>query len=81
MLHFYIALYYPQREGILRDLIMNGADVNTSDLAGNTPLHVAVYAGITKFVDILVETGQAHPATSNRWTRLVFKMLPYIYQV
>ena len=59
------------RAGILKDLIAAGADVNTSDLAGNTPLHMAVYSGLPEIVRLLIEQGKAHPAKPNRWTRLV----------
>ena len=53
----------------MKDLIAAGADVNTPDLAGNTPLHVAVYSGLLPIIELLIVKGRANPAKSNRWTR------------
>lgn len=72
---FLIMLNNFLRSGTLKDLIAAGADVNTSDLAGNTPLHMAVYSGLPEIVRLLIEQGKAHPAKPNRWTRLVAQVI------
>ena len=39
------------------------------DMAGNTPLHVAINAGMLEAVRILAQEGQADPTKVNMWTR------------
>lgn len=51
------------RSSIVKFLIDNGADVDTSDTNGRTPLHLATYAGKYECVKILLDAG----AQVNAW--------------
>jgi hypothetical protein len=54
-----------RRSDIIRTLLDKGADVNSRDIRGGTPLHLAAYYGPIESVILLVDKGSDVNATEN----------------
>ena len=67
---------YPGQDGIeaMRALLQNGANVNTRDAGGFTPLMIAANWGNTEMVQLLLEAGADAQATTNTGTNALHSL-------